>query len=84
MISEPSPCGGEYTCEEEYVCREPWEGPNTGITNFDNFGLAMLTVFQCVTNVRFISYITLGLKLYLLINYWFIKYRKAGLMCSTM
>jgi hypothetical protein len=44
----------------------------------------MLTVFQCVTNVRFISYITLGLKLYLLINYWFIKYRKAGLMCSTM
>lgn len=26
-----------------------WEGPNFGITNFDNFGLAMLTVFQCIT-----------------------------------
>jgi hypothetical protein len=24
-------------------------GPNNGITNFDNFGLAMLTVFQCVS-----------------------------------
>merc|ERR1712223_52314 len=23
--------------------------PNFGITNFDNFGLSMLTVFQCVT-----------------------------------
>lgn len=31
------------------VCRDGWEGPNFGITNFDNFGLAMLTVFQCVT-----------------------------------
>lgn len=26
-----------------------WQGPNNGITNFDNFGLAMLTVFQCVS-----------------------------------
>lgn len=26
-----------------------WTGPNYGITNFDNFGLSMLTVFQCVT-----------------------------------
>jgi voltage-dependent calcium channel L type alpha-1D len=24
-------------------------GPNNGITNFDNIGLAMLTVFQCIT-----------------------------------
>ena len=31
------------------VCHGGWEGPNYGITNFDNFGLAMLTVFQCVT-----------------------------------
>ena len=31
------------------VCREFWEGPNAGITNFDNFGLSMLTGFQCVT-----------------------------------
>uniref|UniRef100_A0A1I8GVU8 Voltage-dependent L-type calcium channel subunit alpha n=1 Tax=Macrostomum lignano TaxID=282301 RepID=A0A1I8GVU8_9PLAT len=28
---------------------ERWEGPNSGITNFDNIGLAMLTVFQCIT-----------------------------------
>ncbi|PAA55007.1 hypothetical protein BOX15_Mlig024222g3 [Macrostomum lignano] len=28
---------------------ERWEGPNSGITNFNNIGLAMLTVFQCIT-----------------------------------
>ena len=26
-----------------------WEGPQWGITCFDNFGQAMLTVFQCIT-----------------------------------
>ena len=53
-MEDPQPCGGEYNCEdmENYQCRGPFEGPNTGITNFDNFGLAMLTVFQCVTNVK--------------------------------
>ncbi|KAG6459691.1 hypothetical protein O3G_MSEX011542 [Manduca sexta] len=30
-------------------CRDGWIGPNFGITNFDNFGLSMLTVFQCIT-----------------------------------
>ncbi|XP_065810897.1 calcium channel, voltage-dependent, L type, alpha 1D subunit, a isoform X13 [Labrus bergylta] len=30
-------------------CREGWQGPNGGITNFDNFLFAMLTVFQCIT-----------------------------------
>ncbi|XP_067360817.1 calcium channel, voltage-dependent, L type, alpha 1D subunit, a isoform X3 [Channa argus] len=30
-------------------CREGWQGPNNGITNFDNFLFAMLTVFQCIT-----------------------------------
>ncbi|KAJ7999742.1 hypothetical protein DPEC_G00197570 [Dallia pectoralis] len=30
-------------------CREGWHGPNNGITNFDNFLFAMLTVFQCIT-----------------------------------
>ena len=30
-------------------CREYWEGPNYGITNFDNFLHSMLTVFQCIT-----------------------------------
>lgn len=28
---------------------EKWEGPNFGITSFDNIGFAMLTVFQCIT-----------------------------------
>lgn len=45
------PCGdGGFQCEIlDMVCKSGWEGPNWGITNFDNFGLAMLTVFQCVT-----------------------------------
>ncbi|KAF4072330.1 hypothetical protein AMELA_G00261950 [Ameiurus melas] len=30
-------------------CRAGWPGPNWGITHFDNFGFAMLTVFQCIT-----------------------------------
>uniref|UniRef100_A0A8C4NY89 Voltage-dependent L-type calcium channel subunit alpha n=1 Tax=Dicentrarchus labrax TaxID=13489 RepID=A0A8C4NY89_DICLA len=30
-------------------CRGKWEGPNGGITNFDNVFFAMLTVFQCIT-----------------------------------
>uniref|UniRef100_A0A914RKL8 Ion transport domain-containing protein n=1 Tax=Parascaris equorum TaxID=6256 RepID=A0A914RKL8_PAREQ len=35
----------------KWVCTSntTWQGPNNGITNFDNFGLAMLTVFQCVS-----------------------------------
>lgn len=40
--------------DRDYECltkmgSEQWPGPNEGITNFDNFGLAMLTVFQCIT-----------------------------------
>ena len=31
------------------VCAKGWEGPNYGITSFDNIGFAMLTVFQCIT-----------------------------------
>lgn len=30
-------------------CKKFWEGPNSGITSFDNIGYAMLTVFQCIT-----------------------------------
>ena len=30
-------------------CLEKWEGPNNGITSFDNIAFAMLTVFQCIT-----------------------------------
>ncbi|CAF0900785.1 unnamed protein product [Rotaria sordida] len=43
---------GVFTCNipnESLVCREYWEGPNKGITSFDNIVFAMLTVFQCIT-----------------------------------
>lgn len=38
---------GSFTCNPNVsICIEKWEGPNSGITSFDNIGLAMLTVFQ--------------------------------------
>ena len=41
---------GSYTCDPTVSqCLEKWEGPNHGITSFDNIAFAMLTVFQCVT-----------------------------------
>uniref|UniRef100_A0A1Q3G4E2 Voltage-dependent L-type calcium channel subunit alpha n=2 Tax=Culex tarsalis TaxID=7177 RepID=A0A1Q3G4E2_CULTA len=53
IMDDPHPCGEDgFQCERigyNMVCRYYWEGPNFGITNFDNFGLSMLTVFQCVT-----------------------------------
>lgn len=54
VMEEPHPCGdGGFQCSKlgpEYYCsNQYWAGPNWGITNFDNIGLAMLTVFQCVT-----------------------------------
>ncbi|XP_028900764.2 muscle calcium channel subunit alpha-1 isoform X2 [Zeugodacus cucurbitae] len=48
-MKDEHPCGNGFQCAAGYVCHEKWDGPNYGITNFDNFGLAMLTVFQCVT-----------------------------------
>ena len=52
-MDSPSPCANRtssgFHCPDQYDCLEKWEGPNFGITNFDNFGLAMLTVFQCIT-----------------------------------
>ncbi|XP_026318237.1 voltage-dependent calcium channel type D subunit alpha-1-like [Hyposmocoma kahamanoa] len=38
-----------YTCPPEQICAGDWEGPNFGITNFDNIGYSMLTVFQCIS-----------------------------------
>lgn len=50
MMDDPHPCGdGGFECPPPKVCALYWEGPNFGITNFDNFGLSMLTVFQCIT-----------------------------------
>lgn len=52
-MPDPHPCGDPgFDCSEvgdDYICDDGWEGPNSGITNFDNFGLSMLTVFQCIT-----------------------------------
>ncbi|EUB57745.1 Voltage-dependent L-type calcium channel subunit alpha-1D [Echinococcus granulosus] len=40
---------GAFVCPAGYVCKGYWEGPNYGITSFDNIGYSMLTVFQCIT-----------------------------------
>lgn len=41
---------GAYPCNASVsTCLEKWDGPNYGITSFDNIGFAMLTVFQCIT-----------------------------------
>ncbi|XP_050963763.1 voltage-dependent L-type calcium channel subunit alpha-1C isoform X4 [Labeo rohita] len=56
-ISEekPAPCAPSSAhgrhCSPANItqCMMGWEGPNDGITNFDNFAFAMLTVFQCIT-----------------------------------
>ncbi|XP_025161930.1 voltage-dependent calcium channel type A subunit alpha-1 isoform X16 [Harpegnathos saltator] len=55
----PSPCNtdikndappGAHVCDANVsTCMDHWEGPNSGITSFDNIGFAMLTVFQCIT-----------------------------------
>ncbi|XP_036434229.1 calcium channel, voltage-dependent, L type, alpha 1F subunit [Colossoma macropomum] len=50
---EPVPCAfaghGRQCTLNGSECRGKWDGPNGGITNFDNFFFAMLTVFQCIT-----------------------------------
>uniref|UniRef100_A0A3Q2WF37 Voltage-dependent L-type calcium channel subunit alpha n=1 Tax=Haplochromis burtoni TaxID=8153 RepID=A0A3Q2WF37_HAPBU len=51
---KPAPCApdgayGRHCKQNGTQCRVGWEGPNDGITNFDNFAFAMLTVFQCIT-----------------------------------
>ncbi|XP_018802975.1 PREDICTED: voltage-dependent calcium channel type A subunit alpha-1 isoform X4 [Bactrocera latifrons] len=41
---------GSFSCDyNTSMCLDKWEGPNWGITSFDNIGFAMLTVFQCIT-----------------------------------
>ncbi|XP_068969517.1 voltage-dependent calcium channel type A subunit alpha-1 isoform X23 [Bombus flavifrons] len=41
---------GAHVCDANIsTCMDHWEGPNFGITSFDNIGFAMLTVFQCIT-----------------------------------
>ncbi|XP_030853656.1 voltage-dependent calcium channel type A subunit alpha-1 isoform X7 [Strongylocentrotus purpuratus] len=49
-IAEDNPqvCGYRQ-CGDFENCTGYWDGPNFGITNFDNMLYAMLTVFQCIT-----------------------------------
>ncbi|XP_075578339.1 voltage-dependent L-type calcium channel subunit alpha-1S isoform X3 [Pelecanus crispus] len=50
---KPAPCTssghGRHCTINGTECRSGWLGPNDGITHFDNFGFAMLTVYQCIT-----------------------------------
>ncbi|XP_057243602.1 voltage-dependent L-type calcium channel subunit alpha-1F-like, partial [Malurus melanocephalus] len=50
---DPSPCAfsghGRACLQNNTECRGRWEGPNGGITNFDTFPQALLTVFQILT-----------------------------------
>ena len=61
---------GAYTCPNFTVCKEGWEGPNYGITSFDNIFFAMLTVFQCITMegwtsiLYWVSWILISILLY--------------------
>uniref|UniRef100_A0A8C2HJ91 Voltage-dependent L-type calcium channel subunit alpha n=1 Tax=Cyprinus carpio TaxID=7962 RepID=A0A8C2HJ91_CYPCA len=54
-LEKPAPCAPSSThgrhCSMANItqCMMGWAGPNDGITNFDNFAFAMLTVFQCIT-----------------------------------
>uniref|UniRef100_A0A6I8T1Q7 Voltage-dependent L-type calcium channel subunit alpha n=1 Tax=Xenopus tropicalis TaxID=8364 RepID=A0A6I8T1Q7_XENTR len=52
-VEKPSPCSttgqGRQCAINGSECRGWWPGPNNGITHFDNFGFAMLTVYQCIT-----------------------------------
>ncbi|CAL8250385.1 unnamed protein product [Arctogadus glacialis] len=53
LDDDPTPCAfagnGRFCMSNGTECRGRWEGPNGGITNFDNIFFAMLTVFQCIT-----------------------------------
>nr|XP_015197992.1 PREDICTED: voltage-dependent L-type calcium channel subunit alpha-1S isoform X1 [Lepisosteus oculatus] len=50
---KPAPCAtgghGRECSLNGTECKSGWAGPNNGITHFDNFGFAMLTVYQCIT-----------------------------------
>ncbi|XP_073667908.1 calcium channel, voltage-dependent, P/Q type, alpha 1A subunit, b isoform X4 [Paramisgurnus dabryanus] len=51
-IFDEQPCGEQLparVCPNGTKCDGPWEGPNYGITQFDNVLFAVLTVFQCIT-----------------------------------
>ncbi len=62
---------GSYICDyNSSLCLEKWEGPNFGITSFDNIGFAMLTVFQCITMEGWTS-ILYWVTIFQLQHYWY-------------
>ncbi|XP_075709647.1 voltage-dependent L-type calcium channel subunit alpha-1S [Rhinoderma darwinii] len=52
-VEKSAPCSttgqGRQCTINGTECRGWWPGPNNGISHFDNFGFAMLTVYQCIT-----------------------------------
>ena len=50
---DPQICDAEgkgTLCPYPQTCQQYWEGPNNGITSFDNIFSGCLTVFQVITN----------------------------------
>ncbi|KAK9709140.1 Ion transport protein [Popillia japonica] len=47
--SQANAQGSNWCRDGNSICLERWQGPNSGVTSFDNIGFAMLTVFQCIT-----------------------------------
>ena len=41
--------GSGRQCPEGSICKEYWDGPNFGVTQFDNIITACLTIFTCIT-----------------------------------
>jgi len=72
LPGEPQICdpdGKGVSCENDQVCRRYWDGPNDGITSFDNIFAGCLTVFQVITNEGWtdIMYWVRNDKIYLMI-----------------
>eukprot|EP00127_Corallochytrium_limacisporum_P002407 Clim_evm48s119 gene=Clim_evmTU48s119 len=56
VIEEPAPLAGPcdlensgFTCSGDAVCIASDQSPNDGVTNYDNIGFSLLTIFQCST-----------------------------------
>lgn len=48
VINDSEICGS-FQCSQGYECVKGLNNPNYGITNYDNFLFAILTVYQCIT-----------------------------------
>ena len=77
LDDDPTPCAfagnGRFCMSNGTECRGRWEGPNGGITNFDNIFFAMLTVFQCITMEGWTD-----------VLYWVTTFFHSFHICSTL